>query len=61
MSIFPTKILLATYSSKDTELARTTAVDIAITTDSELHVVTVASSLPPTTATTATTSGSRKW
>ena len=61
MSIFPTKILLATNSSKDAELARTTAVDIAITTDSELHVVIVASSLPPTTATTATTSGSRKW
>ena len=43
MSIFPTKILLATYSSKDAELARTTAADIATTTDSELHIVTVAS------------------
>ncbi|MBA3424120.1 MAG: universal stress protein [Rubrobacter sp.] len=41
MSIFPTKILLATDGSQDAELARTTAVDIA-TTDSELHVVTVA-------------------
>jgi nucleotide-binding universal stress UspA family protein len=47
MSIFPTKILLATDGSKDAQLARTTAVDIATTTDSELHVVTVASGLPP--------------
>ena len=47
MSIFPTKILLATDGSKDAELARTTAVDMATTTDSELHVVIVASSLPP--------------
>ena len=47
MSIFPTKILLATDGSKDAELARTTAVDMATTTDSELHVVTVAPSLPP--------------
>jgi nucleotide-binding universal stress UspA family protein len=46
MSIFPTKILLATDGSKDAELARTTAVDLA-TTDSELHVVYVASGLPP--------------
>jgi nucleotide-binding universal stress UspA family protein len=47
MSIFPTKILLATDGSKDCELARTTAVDIATTTKSELHVVCVASGLPP--------------
>src|SRR5215217_5745108 len=47
MSIFPTKILLATDGSKDVELARTTAVDMATTTGSELHVVYVASSLPP--------------
>jgi nucleotide-binding universal stress UspA family protein len=47
MSIFPTKILLATDGSKDAELARTTAVDMATTTDSELHVVSVAPSLPP--------------
>jgi len=47
MSIFPTQILLATDGSKDCELARTTAVDMATTTDSELHVVIVASGLPP--------------
>jgi nucleotide-binding universal stress UspA family protein len=47
MSIFPTKILLATDGSKDVELARTTAVDLATTTDSELHIVTVASGYSP--------------
>jgi|SRR5215204_4862485 len=47
MSIFPTKILLATDSSQNAQLAHTTAVDIATTTDSELHVVCVASGLPP--------------
>src|SRR5215208_4008979 len=47
MSIFPTKILLATDASNDAQLARTTAVDIATTTDSELHLVIVASGLPP--------------
>jgi nucleotide-binding universal stress UspA family protein len=46
MSIFPTKILLATDGSQDAELARTTAVDMATTTDSELHVVTVALGYP---------------
>ena len=46
MSIFPTKILLATDGSQDAELARTTAVDLATTTDSELHVVTVAPGYP---------------
>jgi nucleotide-binding universal stress UspA family protein len=46
MSIFPTKILLATDGSKDAELARTTAVDMATSTDSELHVVTVAPGYP---------------
>jgi hypothetical protein len=61
MSIFPTKILLDTHSSQNAQLARTTAVDMATTTDSELHLVSVAPSLPPTTAITATTSGSRKW
>ena len=55
MSIFPTKILLATDGSQDAELARTIAVDMAQSTDSELHVVTVAPGTPPT------TSGSRRW
>ena len=42
MSIFPTTILLATDGSKQAELAARTAVDIAATTNSELHMVTVA-------------------
>src|SRR5918998_3394738 len=47
MSIFPTKILLATDGPRDGELARTTAVDMAATsTDSEVHVVTVAPGYP---------------
>ncbi len=41
MSIFPTKILLATDGSEEAELARKTAVDEANSTNSELHVVTV--------------------
>jgi nucleotide-binding universal stress UspA family protein len=41
MSIFPTKILLATDGSKDAELAATTALDLAKTTGSELHLVSV--------------------
>ena len=47
MSIFPTKILLVTDDSHDEQLARTTAMDMATTTDSELHVLCVASGLPP--------------
>jgi len=39
MSIFPTKILLATDGSEEAELALLTAVDLANRTDSELHVV----------------------
>jgi nucleotide-binding universal stress UspA family protein len=39
MSIFPTKILLATDGSGDAELASTTAVGLARSTSSELHVV----------------------
>jgi nucleotide-binding universal stress UspA family protein len=39
MSIFPTKILLATDGSEEAELALVTAVDLANRTDSELHVV----------------------
>src|SRR5215208_839051 len=46
MRIFPTKVLLATDGSTDAELALTTAVDRANTTDSELHVVTVAPGYP---------------
>jgi nucleotide-binding universal stress UspA family protein len=46
MSIFPTKVLLATDGSRDAELARTTAVDMANSTNSELHVVTVAPGRP---------------
>jgi nucleotide-binding universal stress UspA family protein len=41
MSIFPTKILLATDSSEEAELALSTATDLANTTNSQLHVVTV--------------------
>jgi nucleotide-binding universal stress UspA family protein len=41
MSIFPTKILLATDSSEEAELALSTALDLANSTNSQLHVVTV--------------------
>ncbi len=46
MSIFPTKILLATDGSKEAQLARTTAIDLTESTNSELHVVTVAPGYP---------------
>jgi len=46
MSIFPTKILLATDGSRDAQLAALTATDIAQSTNSELHVVTVARGNP---------------
>ena len=46
MSVFPTTILLATDGSSEAELARTTAVDLANSTNSELHVVTVAPGYP---------------
>ena len=39
MSIFPTRILVATDGSREAELAVTTAADLARSTDSELHVV----------------------
>jgi nucleotide-binding universal stress UspA family protein len=39
VSIFPTKVLLATDGSSDAELGATTATSLAKSTDSELHVV----------------------
>jgi nucleotide-binding universal stress UspA family protein len=39
MSIFPTKILLATDGSPEAQLAASTATDLHKSTDSELHVV----------------------
>jgi nucleotide-binding universal stress UspA family protein len=39
MSIFPTRILLATDGSEEAELAALRAVDLADATDSELHVM----------------------
>jgi nucleotide-binding universal stress UspA family protein len=39
MSIFPTKILLATDGSREASLAATTAADLAKRTGSELHVL----------------------
>jgi nucleotide-binding universal stress UspA family protein len=39
MSIFPTKILLATDGSEEAELASRTTADLAQSTGSELHVV----------------------
>ena len=46
MSIFPTKILLATDGSEEAQLAATTAADLAEETDSELHVLTVGPDFP---------------
>ena len=46
MSIFPTKILLATDGSEEAALAARTAIDIAGKTGSELHVVHVGEFLP---------------
>jgi nucleotide-binding universal stress UspA family protein len=39
MSIFPTKILLATDGSEEADLALRTATDLATSTGSELHIV----------------------
>jgi len=39
VSIFPTKVLLATDGSAEAQLAATTAADLATSTTSELHVV----------------------
>jgi len=41
MSIFPTKILLATDGSEEAALAATTAADLAQKTGSELHIVNI--------------------
>ena len=46
MSIFPTRILLATDGSEEAEFAARTAADLAAKTGSELHVVYV-HTLPP--------------
>ena len=39
MSIFPTRIVVATDGSREAQLALTTAADLAKSTDSELHVL----------------------
>jgi nucleotide-binding universal stress UspA family protein len=46
VSIFPTKVLLATDGSEEARLAATTAAELATSTDSELHVVHVAELRP---------------
>ena len=46
MSIFPTKVLLATDGSKEAQLAATAAADLAKSTGSELHFVYVGH-MPP--------------
>jgi nucleotide-binding universal stress UspA family protein len=46
MSIFPTKILLATDGSKDAEMAATAAINLANNTHSELHILSVGGGYP---------------
>jgi nucleotide-binding universal stress UspA family protein len=46
MSIFPTRVLLATDGSREAQLAASTAADLANATNSELHVLTVAPGNP---------------
>ena len=46
MAVFPTRILLATDGSDDARLAARSAVELAGSTDSELHVVHVGEFLP---------------
>jgi nucleotide-binding universal stress UspA family protein len=46
MSIFPTKILLATDGSREADLAATTAAELAESTGSALHVATVVADYP---------------
>ena len=48
MSIFPTKILLATDGAEEATLATQTATDLRERTGSELHVVHVGRYRPPT-------------
>ena len=48
MSIFPTKILLATDGSEEAEMAATTAINLPKNTDSELYILKIIrSSLVP--------------
>jgi nucleotide-binding universal stress UspA family protein len=47
MSIFPTKILLATDGSREAKLAAITAADLAKSTGSELHVLYVGEAVNP--------------
>lgn len=47
MSIFPTRILLATDGSREADLAASTATDLAERTDSELHVLFVVPTRAP--------------
>ncbi len=47
MSIFPTRILLATDGSSEAQLAATTAADLAKSTGSELHVLYVGEAANP--------------
>ena len=46
MSIFPTKILLATDGSEEADLAARSAANLASSTGSELHVLTVGPKYP---------------
>ena len=46
MSIFPTKVLLATDGSSEAQLAASTAADLADATNSELHILSVARGNP---------------
>lgn len=46
MTIFPTKILLATDGSAEAEMAATTAVNLSNNTHSELHILTVGPGYP---------------
>jgi nucleotide-binding universal stress UspA family protein len=46
MSIFPARILFATDGSRDAELAATTAIGLANTTGSELHLIHVGPVVP---------------